>query len=344
MVVLLRPLPSCVATGGAPTTCSTNGVASFRAPDRRADSRFELVCPDGGCTFSAEPSRRNGNSSHNSSVSAQRRGGSKSVGTGSRAPLEVELDAYNSGVDEEKLYCDVIQNLRRAPQAENQDEAVNDARMDDGVVGADKDLAAVEWDPLKPHMEEGTIFASMSECRNALVTYYIKPVAATDDENDDQQPVASDEDFDEVPNYDVQQPHDFDDDPKYPPNDDSSEAPNGDRSEAPNGDPSEAPNDDPSEAPNDDQPFVVVSCAKFEEDAQGTDNQEEKRTSNENNEHKVHEEQSDDKKLKDQTEAPMLFMNNYKKYMNNVAFLLNDVGPMLELCLNDVGPMLELQM
>ena len=29
--------------------------------------------------------------------------------------------------------------------------------------------------------------------------------------------------------------------------------------------------------------------------------------------------------------------------MNNVVFLLNDVGPMLELCLNDVGPMLELQ-
>nr|XP_040245990.1 uncharacterized protein LOC120964961 [Aegilops tauschii subsp. strangulata] len=91
-----------------------------------------------------------------------------------------------------------------------------------------------------------------------------QPVASTDDENDGQHPVALDEDFDEVPNDDGQQPHDFDDDPKYPPNNDSSEAPNGDPSEAPNGDhgdPSEAPNDDPSEAPNGDQPSVVVSSA-----------------------------------------------------------------------------------
>ena len=48
---------------------------------------------------------------------------------------------------------------------------------------------------------------------------------------------------------------------------------------------------------------------RFEENAQGTDNQEEKRRSNE---HKVHEEQSDGKKLKEQTEAPTLSMNNYE--------------------------------
>ena len=48
---------------------------------------------------------------------------------------------------------------------------------------------------------------------------------------------------------------------------------------------------------------------RFEEDAQGTDNQEKKRR---NNEHKVHEEQSDGKKLKEQTEAPTLAMNNYE--------------------------------
>ena len=35
-------------------------------------------------------------------------------------------------------------------------------------MGEDEDLAAVEWDPLNPHMEEGTVFASMNECRNAL--------------------------------------------------------------------------------------------------------------------------------------------------------------------------------
>ncbi|KAE8802531.1 hypothetical protein D1007_21717 [Hordeum vulgare] len=335
-------------------------------------------------------------------------------------PLEVEPDGYNSRFDEEKLYSDVIQNLRWAPRAENQEEADNAVCVDDDVMGEDEDFAAIEWDPLNPHMEEGTIFASMSECRNTLVTYCIKvertfkvdksgqvryrvhcptegcpwrmlaskmrnstnvqvkvnpfkhtcqestlrkdtisraksrwvakevkkwvkenqqvgpkeleqnikdkfkidlpymrlfiafeecfeegfdegfdenvgqqPVATTDDENDGQQPVASDEDFHEVPNDDGQQPHDFDDDLKYPPN----------------GDPSEAPNGDPSEAPNGDQPSVTASSARFEEDAQGTDNQEEKRRSNE---HKVHEEQSDGKKLKDQTEAPTLFMSNYE--------------------------------
>uniref|UniRef100_A0A453TAA4 PB1 domain-containing protein n=1 Tax=Aegilops tauschii subsp. strangulata TaxID=200361 RepID=A0A453TAA4_AEGTS len=72
-----------------------------------------------GAPSRAEPSGRNGNSSQNSSVSARRRGGSTCVGTGSRVPLEVEPDAYNSRVDEEKLYSDVIQNLRRAPRAEN---------------------------------------------------------------------------------------------------------------------------------------------------------------------------------------------------------------------------------
>ena len=50
-------------------------------------------------------------------------------------------------------------------------------------------------------------------------------------------------------------------------------------------------------------------CGRFEEGAQGTDNQEEKRRSSE---HKVHEEQSDAKKLNEQTEAPTLFMNNYE--------------------------------
>ena len=34
------------------------------------------------------------------------------MGNSSRAPLEVDPGAYNSGVDEEKLYSDVIQNLR----------------------------------------------------------------------------------------------------------------------------------------------------------------------------------------------------------------------------------------
>ena len=123
-----------------------------------------------GATSRGEPSRRNGISSQNSSVGARRRGGSTSVGNSSRVPLEVEPDGYNSGVDEEKLYSDVIQNLRRAPRADNQDEAHNAVCVDDDAVGEDEDLAAVEWDHLNPHMEEGTVFASMTECRNALVT------------------------------------------------------------------------------------------------------------------------------------------------------------------------------
>ena len=57
-------------------------------------------------------------------------------------------------------------------------------------------------------------------------------------------------------------------------------------------------------------PFMFAQLyGRFEEDAQGTDNQEEKRRSNE---HKVHVEQGDGKKLKEQTEAPTLFMNNYE--------------------------------
>ncbi|XBI16356.1 hypothetical protein VPH35_058625 [Triticum aestivum] len=106
-----------------------------------------------GAPSRAKPSRCNGSSSQNSSVSARRCGGPTSVGTGSRVPLEVEPDAYNSGVDEEKLYSDVIQNLRMAPRAENQDKADNDVHVDDDAVGEDEDLAAVEWDPLNPHMD-----------------------------------------------------------------------------------------------------------------------------------------------------------------------------------------------
>uniref|UniRef100_M8CZK5 Transposase MuDR plant domain-containing protein n=1 Tax=Aegilops tauschii TaxID=37682 RepID=M8CZK5_AEGTA len=126
-----------------------------------------------GAPSRAEPCRRNGSSSQNSSVSARQRGGSTSMGTNRRIPLEVEPD-YNSGVDEEKLYSDVIQNLRRAPRAENQDEADNNVRVEDDAVGEDEDLVAIEWDPLNPHMEEGSVLSSMSECRNALVTYCIK--------------------------------------------------------------------------------------------------------------------------------------------------------------------------
>jgi hypothetical protein len=48
------------------------------------------------------------------------------VGTGIRVHIEVEPNAYNSGDDEERLYSDVVQNLRWTSRAENQDEADND--------------------------------------------------------------------------------------------------------------------------------------------------------------------------------------------------------------------------
>ncbi|KAM0827872.1 hypothetical protein ACQ4PT_067900 [Festuca glaucescens] len=124
----------------------------------------------------AESCRRNGSSSQNSSVggpsvSARRRGGLTSVGTGSRFPREVEPDYVD---DEERLYSDVVQNLRWACRAENQDEADIDASMIDDEEGEDEDLPPIQWDPENPQMEEGSIFASMSECRNALVTNCIK--------------------------------------------------------------------------------------------------------------------------------------------------------------------------
>ncbi|KAM0885689.1 hypothetical protein ACQ4PT_030155 [Festuca glaucescens] len=55
-----------------------------------------------------------------------------------------------------------------------QDEADIDASVIDDEEGEDEDLPPVQWDPENPQMEEGSIFASMSECRNALVTYCIK--------------------------------------------------------------------------------------------------------------------------------------------------------------------------
>ncbi|KAE8817058.1 hypothetical protein D1007_05258 [Hordeum vulgare] len=96
-----------------------------------------------GAPSQGEPSHHNGRSSENNPVSARQRGDSTSVGTGSRVPLEVERDAYNSRIDEEKLCSDVIQNLRRAPRAENQDEADNDVHVDGDAVGENEDLATV---------------------------------------------------------------------------------------------------------------------------------------------------------------------------------------------------------
>jgi len=123
-----------------------------------------------GSSSRTETSRRKATSSQNSSVHPNGRGGSTSVGR--RDPDEVEADAGISWDDEERLYGDVVQNLRRAyvgAAAEITDEADNEQEDDE-----EEDLPAVEWDPENPHMAVGSVFASMSECRNAFVTYCIK--------------------------------------------------------------------------------------------------------------------------------------------------------------------------
>ncbi|KAK1664326.1 hypothetical protein QYE76_052485 [Lolium multiflorum] len=135
----------------------------------------DVVVPAVG-TSRTDSCRRNGSSSQNSSVrgasvSARRRGGSSNMGTGSRVPREVEPEYID---DEERLYSDVVQNLRRPCRAENRDECDNEAFVIDDEEVEDEDLPAIEWDPANSQMEEGTIFASMSECRNALVTYCIR--------------------------------------------------------------------------------------------------------------------------------------------------------------------------
>jgi hypothetical protein len=52
--------------------------------------------------------------------------------------------------DEEKLYSDVVQNLRWACRAKNQDEADIDASVIDDKEGEDDNLPTIQWDPENP--------------------------------------------------------------------------------------------------------------------------------------------------------------------------------------------------
>ncbi|CAM0907302.1 unnamed protein product [Alopecurus aequalis] len=139
----------------------------------------DVVVPALGPRLADAPSRaapclRDRSSRQKSSGSARGGAGSTSVGSSRRVPVEVELDDSNRWDEEERLYSNVVQNLRRS-RAVNQDEgdAVG-VDEDNEAVDEDEDVAAVEWDRENPHMEEGSIFSSMTECRNALVTYCIK--------------------------------------------------------------------------------------------------------------------------------------------------------------------------
>ncbi|KAK1683037.1 hypothetical protein QYE76_043885 [Lolium multiflorum] len=118
----------------------------------------DVVVPAVG-TSRTDSCRRNGSSSQNSSVrgasvSARRRGGSSNMGTGSRVPREVEPEYID---DEERLYSDVVQNLRRPCRAENRDECDNEAFVIDDEEVEDEDLPAIEWDPANSQMEEAYI-------------------------------------------------------------------------------------------------------------------------------------------------------------------------------------------
>ena len=120
----------------------------------------DVVVPAVG-PFRAAPCHRDRSSSQKSSGSAQGHAGSTSVGSNRRVPIEVEPDDSNCGDEEERLYSDVVQNLRRASWAENQDEAdAVGVDEDNAAMGEDEneDMAAVEWDRENPQMEEGSIF------------------------------------------------------------------------------------------------------------------------------------------------------------------------------------------
>ena len=108
----------------------------------------DVVVPAVG-PFRAAPCRRDRSSSQKSSGSARGRAGLTSVGSSRRVPIEVEPDDSNCGDEEERLYSDVVQNLRRASRAENQDEAeAVGVDEDNAAVGEneDEDVVAVEWD------------------------------------------------------------------------------------------------------------------------------------------------------------------------------------------------------
>ena len=80
------------------------------------------------------------------------------MGTGRRVPVEVESDAYISADDEERLYSDVLQNLRKVTRAEIQYESDSDLEEEE-------DRPPVEWDPENPHK------IGRASCRERVCLY-----------------------------------------------------------------------------------------------------------------------------------------------------------------------------
>ena len=115
-------------------------------------------------------------SSQRSSGSARGRGASSGVGSSSRRRVPVEVEEPSSYADEEeRLYPDVLRNLRRASRAGNNEaDAVVVDEDNEALSDVEDDVPPVEWDRENPLMEQGSIYSSMNECRNALVTYCIK--------------------------------------------------------------------------------------------------------------------------------------------------------------------------
>jgi len=80
------------------------------------------------------------------------------------------------------LYPDVVESYpmlalgNRPAQFADTDEEEEEENNDMGMSGheEDEDRPVIEYDRDNPSLEEGAIFPSMVDCRNALATYCIK--------------------------------------------------------------------------------------------------------------------------------------------------------------------------
>ena len=104
----------------------------------------------------------------------------------SRQILALDDDEHDEIVlydnEDERLYPDLVQSCpmlalgNRPAQFDDTDEEEEEENNDMGMSGHedDEDRPVIEYDRDNPSLEEGAIFPSMVDCRNALATYCIK--------------------------------------------------------------------------------------------------------------------------------------------------------------------------
>jgi len=104
----------------------------------------------------------------------------------SRQILALDDDKHDKFVlydnEDERLYPDVVESYpmlalgNRSAQFADTDEEEEEENNDMGMSGheEDEDRPVIEYDRDNPSLEEGAIFPSMVDCRNALATYCIK--------------------------------------------------------------------------------------------------------------------------------------------------------------------------